>query len=161
MTSICRERYVIVPLVVLVYHILVLVWWEAIERACILHIRVVWLPCLFMVALLKNSFLIAMFLLLRFSKNLFMFLYKDLFYRYVKILELQWRAVHQMSANLNSIWAMFSTTYARATLGGTCANRVTNLRFKLSRCGFNRSKSFYFPLVNHIAREIIHAVCSY
>ena len=40
--------------------------------------------------------------------------------------------------------------------------RVTNLRFKLRRCGFNRSKSFYFfPLVNHIAREMIHAVCSY
>ena len=56
---------------------------------------------------------------------------------------------------------MFSAIYARATLVGNRVTRVTNLLFKLRRRGFNQSKPFYFPLVNQIAREMIHAVCSY
>ena len=56
---------------------------------------------------------------------------------------------------------MFSATYARATLVGNRVTRVTNLWFKLRRRGFNRSKPFYFTLVNQIAGEMIHAVCSY
>ena len=102
------------------------------DRTCV-HLAcssLVWSPCC---------------LLLCFSKNLFMFCTKVYSVGTWK----SWNSSDELCIGClwiwNSVWAIFSTTYARATLVRTCANRVTNPRFKLSRCGFNRSKSFYFP----------------
>ena len=56
---------------------------------------------------------------------------------------------------------MFSATYARATLVG---NRVTELPIYGSSCVDAVSTEvnhFILPLVNQIAGEMIHAVCSY
>ena len=141
------------PPIVLVYHILVLVWvrnartWHA---SCNPELCVVLLPS---VALHKNLFLIAMFLLLRFLKNLFC--------GYVKILELQWGAVLWLSTNLKSFFRRCSVLPTLELLWSEIVQPELPIYGSSCVDAVSTDVNHFISLGEPDRREMIHAVCSY